>query len=74
MYSEAEGGKGGNEVTTLITKYLSDKGYLDGTTQFDLTIIVDNCSGQNKNNYVLRLPAYLTVWYHQDNPCQTDTS
>ena len=29
MYSDAEGGKGGNEVATLIMKYLSDKGYLD---------------------------------------------
>ena len=35
MYLEAEGGKGGkggNEVATLIMKYLSDKGYLNGTT------------------------------------------
>ena len=61
MYSEAEGGKGGNEVETLIMKYLFNKGYLDGITQLDLTIIMDNCSGQNKNNYVLRLPAYLTM-------------
>jgi len=55
MYSKAEGGKGGTEVTTLIMKYLSDKGYFDGTTRFDLSTIMDNYSGQNKNNYVLRL-------------------
>ena len=64
MYLEAEagkGGKGGNEVTTLIMKYLSDKGYLNGTTQLDLSFIMDNCSGQNKNTYVLRLLAYLTM-------------
>ena len=61
MYLEAEGGKGGNKVVTLTMKYLKDKGYLDGTTRLDLTIIMDNCSGQNKNNYVLRLPAYLTM-------------
>ena len=42
-------------------KYLSNKGYLNGTTRFDLSIIMDNFSVQNKNNYVLRLPAYLTM-------------
>ena len=61
MYLEAEGGRGGTKITTLIMKYLSNKGYLDGTTQLDLSIIVDNYSGQNKNNYVLHLPAYLTM-------------
>ena len=61
MYSEVEGGKGGNKVATLIMKYLTDKGYLDGITRFDLTIIMDNYSGQNKYNYVLRLPTYLTM-------------
>ena len=64
MYSEAEGGKGGNEVATLIMKYLSNKGYIEGITQLDLFIIMDNFSGQNKNNYVLRLPAYLTMNKH----------
>ena len=48
-------------MATLIMKYLSDKGYLDGTTLFNLSNIMDNCFGQNKNNYVLRLPAYLTM-------------
>ena len=61
MYLEAEGGRSGNEVVTLIMKYLSDKGYSDGTTQFNLFIIMDNCSNQNKNNYVLHLPTYLTM-------------
>ena len=56
-----ERGKGENEVATLVMKYLSDKGYLDDTTQFDLSIIMDDCFSQNKNNYVLRLPAYLTM-------------
>ena len=48
-------------MATLIMKYLSEKGYLDGTIRFDLSIIQDNCLGQNKNNYVLRLLAYLTM-------------
>ena len=56
-----EGRKGGNKVEALIMKYLSGKGYLDGTTQFDLSIIMDNCLDQNKNNYVLLFSAYLTM-------------
>ena len=61
MCLEAEGGKGGNKVASLIMKYLCDKSYLNGTTQLDLSIIIDSCSGHNKNNYVLRLPTYLIM-------------
>ena len=61
IYLEAEGGKGGNEVPPLIMKYLFDKGYLNDTSQLDLSIIMENCSGQNKNHYVLHFPAYLTM-------------
>ena len=64
MYLKVEGGKGGIKVAILIMTYLSDKGYLNGTTQLDLSIIMDNCCiffCKNKNNYVLRLLAYLTM-------------
>ena len=46
LYSEAEAdrGKGGNEVVSLNMKYLSDMGYLDSTTQFELSIIMENFS------------------------------
>ena len=45
MYTEAEGGKGGNLVASLIMKYLFDRGLLDGQQRYKLTIIMDNCSG-----------------------------
>ena len=61
MYTEVEGGKGGNIVASLIMKYLLDQGLLDEMKQYKLTIIMDNCGGQNKNNYVLRLAPYLTM-------------
>ena len=61
IYSKAKGGKGGNKVTELIKKYLSDKGCQDGAAQFDLSIMMDNCLGQNKYNYVLPLLAHLTM-------------
>jgi hypothetical protein len=58
-YGEEHGGKGGNNVASLLMKYLDDRGLLDGTKRKSLNIVMDNCAGQNKNNYVLRLAPYL---------------
>jgi hypothetical protein len=58
-YSEEEGGKGGNNVASLIMKHLHDRKLLDGKKRKRLNIVMDNCPGQNKNNFVLRLAAYL---------------
>jgi hypothetical protein len=59
-YSEEEGGKGGNNVASLIMKHLQDRGLLeDGKKRKRLNIIMDNCPGQNKNNFVVRLAPYL---------------
>jgi hypothetical protein len=62
---------------------LHAKGWIvRGTTGKSLTIIMDNCTGQNKNRMVLRLPLYLvemkyflevTIMFymkgHTKNPC-----
>ena len=64
MYTEVEGGKGGNLVASLIMKYLFDQGLLDGRQRYKLTIIMDNCIGQNKNNHVICLAPYLTMKKH----------
>jgi hypothetical protein len=61
IYSEAEGNKGGNVVASLIMKYLRDRGLLDGKKRMKLTIVMDNCPGQNKNNHVVRLAPYLVA-------------
>ncbi len=59
-YTEGEGGKGGNNVASLIMKALHDLGWIKGNhTGKRLSIIMDNCSGQNKNKFVLRLALYL---------------
>jgi hypothetical protein len=59
-YSEEEGGKGGNNVASLIMKHLQDRGLLEeGKKRKQLNIVMDNCPGQNKNNFVLRLAPYL---------------
>jgi hypothetical protein len=58
-YSQEEGGKGGNNVVSHIMKHLQEQGLLDGKRQKQLNIDMDNCPGQNKNNFVLRLGPYL---------------
>ena len=64
MYTEAEGGNGGNLVSSVIMKYMFDRGLLDGRQQYKLTIIMDNCSGQNKNKMVIQLAPYQIMKQH----------
>jgi len=61
MYDEGQGDKGGNNVASLIMKFLKDNGLLDGIKRKKLSIVMDNCGGQNKNNFVIRLAPYLVA-------------
>lgn len=59
-YTEDHGAKGGNNVASLIMKALEDLGWLlPGRCGKRLSIIMDNCAGQNKNGHVLRLVLLL---------------
>jgi hypothetical protein len=59
-YTEDQGAKGGNNVASLIMHALESFGWLSsGKCGKRLSIIMDNCSGQNKNNHVLRLSLLL---------------
>jgi hypothetical protein len=61
VYHEGIGKKGANNVSSLIMKTLSDLNLLrDEEVGGELNIIFDNCSGQNKNNTVLRLALWIT--------------
>jgi hypothetical protein len=61
VYHEGIGKKGANNVSSLIMKTLSDLNLLrDEEVGGELNIIFDNCSGQNKNNTVLRLAPWIT--------------
>jgi len=52
--------KGGNNVASLLVHDLQKKGWIiEGKSSKSLTIILDNCGGQNKNKYILQLPMYL---------------
>jgi hypothetical protein len=82
-YRAFTGNKGSNNVASLIMQDLHDKFWLrKGYPGKKLTIAMDNCGGQNKNNVVLRLSPYLvemgyflTVEYvfyirgHTNNAC-----
>jgi hypothetical protein len=52
IYHEGEGKKGGNNVASLIWKYLDEEGYINRENRSprkELNIVMDNCSGQNRN-------------------------
>jgi hypothetical protein len=58
IYSERTGGKGSNEVVSLLKHSLYGA---HGEDEYDLykgavrlTVYADNCGGQNKNNFVLK--------------------
>lgn len=60
VYHEGVGKKGANNVSSLIVKTLQRLNLLqDSVVGGELNIIFDNCSGQNKNNTVLKLAAWL---------------
>jgi hypothetical protein len=60
VYTEGDGKKGSNNVALLIMKTLQKLNLLHKDSVGDeLNIIFDNCSSQNKNNAVLKLPTWL---------------
>ena len=60
IYNESVGKKGANNVASLIVKTLRQLNLLqDDAAGGALYIIFDNCSGQNKNNTVLKLAGWL---------------
>jgi hypothetical protein len=60
VYHEGVGKKGANNVSSLIMKTLRGLNLLrEDSVGGELNIVFDNCSGQNKNNTVLKLAAWL---------------
>eukprot|EP00956_Cyclotella_meneghiniana_P033706 scaffold98469_cov63-Cyclotella_meneghiniana.AAC.3 len=60
VYHEGVGNKGGNNVCSLLHKTLKSEGLLrENDPGLELNVIYDNCSGQNKNNTVLRYLLWL---------------
>jgi hypothetical protein len=68
IYHEGEGKKGGNNVASLIMKYLDNEGLIlrRERPRKELNIVMDNCGGQNKNKFVIRLaPLLCELKYYQ---------
>ena len=60
VYDEGVGKKGGNNVASMLVKELKRLNIMqDNQTGKELTFVMDNCAGQNKNRMVLRLATYL---------------
>jgi len=60
VYHEGVGKKGANNVSSLIVKTLRVLNLLrEDSVGGELNIVFDNCSGQNKNNTVLKLAAWI---------------
>jgi hypothetical protein len=60
VYHEGVGSKGGNNVCSLVLKTLQIMHLLrENDPGLELNIIFDNCSGQNKNNTVLKMVLWL---------------
>ena len=60
VYHEGDGKKGANNVASLIMKTLLKIGILRESEMCGgLTIVFDNCSGQNKNNKIIKMLCYL---------------
>jgi len=69
IYTEGEGKKGSNNVSSLIMHYLTSNVVEPGVINKELNVIMDNCGGQNKNKTVIRLGAYLQElgWFQDVN-------
>ena len=65
VYHEGVGAKGGNNVCSLVYKNLEDCGIIKEWKASgkkpgrSLTLVFDNCGGQNKNHVMLRMPLWL---------------
>jgi hypothetical protein len=83
-YRESTEKKGSNNVVSMLMHNFFENNWLmKGNPGKRLTIAMDNCCGQNRNNHVLRLSAYLVkmkyfekvefVFYvrgHTNNACE----
>ena len=60
VYHEGIGKKGANNVASLVMKTLIDLGMMqEDQIGEELVVVFDDCSGQNKNNTMLKLVNYL---------------
>ena len=59
VWPEYEGDRGANNICSCLLKDFKHRGWLNRQNYGDLTIIADNCGGQNKNKHVVRFLMWL---------------
>ncbi|KAE9088741.1 hypothetical protein PF010_g19271 [Phytophthora fragariae] len=67
IYDESTSGKGSDQINSMLAHFIETKLVPAGKTK--LTVYADNCSGQNKNNYVIKFLLTLVdmgVFEHVD--------
>ncbi|GMF24044.1 unnamed protein product [Phytophthora lilii] len=57
LYDESTSGKGSDQINPILAHFVKTNLVPSGKTR--LTVYADNCSGQNKNNYVIKF--FLTL-------------
>ena len=75
VYHEGQGTKGGDNVASMVILFLKQQGWLQDVIEGEeiagreLTVIMDNCPGQNKNNTVIRIANLLVQvrYFHKVN-------
>ena len=58
VWRENDGERGANNICSCLLKYFKMRGWLK-KNYFELSIVADNCGGQNKNRIVLRFLMWL---------------
>ena len=58
MWREQDGDRGANNICSCLWKYFGMRGWLRNN-YVDLSIVADNCGGQNKNRIVVRFLMWL---------------
>ena len=59
IWREFEGDRGANNIVSRLVKYFQLKGMFDRPNFGEITIIADNCAGQNKNKVMIRFITWL---------------
>ena len=59
VYQESEGKKGGNNTSSLLIHYLKEKIIRESNPYEELNVIMDNCTGQNKNRMMIKAGCFL---------------
>ena len=59
LWHEKDGNRGANNIVSCLLKDYQKRGYFNGQLNNSLTVIADNCAGQNKNEDVVRFHAWL---------------